>query len=132
MSRKTTHKSGNEKFDISLYVIGIFFYHGVAHSVNLYNNTHIIIAPFSEMPGGTCKSNRLVIRLGAGAWCLVALVLGLAYNSTLITYVISPNNPPLVNSIKDVARNPKIRVLVEKGWGVDIFLSVYINVVNKI
>ena len=84
------------------------------------------------MPGGTCKSNILAIRLAAGAWCLVALVLGLAYSSTLITYVISPNNPPLVNSIKDVARNPKIRVLVEKGWGVDIFLSVYINVVNKI
>ena len=76
MSRKTTDKSGNGKFDISLYVIGIFFYQGVALSLNLYNNTHIIIAPFWEIPGGTCKSNRLVIRLGAGAWCLVALVLG--------------------------------------------------------
>ena len=67
---------------------------------------------------------RLAIRLVAGAWCLVAIFLGLAYNSTLITYVIKPNNAPLINSVHDVVDNPEVHVLVEKNLGTDVLFSV--------
>ena len=78
----------------------------------------------TAISGGQRISNRLAIRLVVGAWCLVALFLGQAYNSTLITYVIAHNAQPLINSIHDIANNPNIHVLVEKGWAMDILFGV--------
>lgn len=60
----------------------------------------------------------------AGAWSLAAFVLSQAYTSTLITFVISPNQRPLINSINDLVANPHIRLLVERNAGFDVILSV--------
>lgn len=60
----------------------------------------------------------------AGVWCLAAFVLSQAYMSTLFTYVISPNQRPLVNSINDVVASPNIRLLVEKNVAFDVMFSV--------
>ena len=74
--------------------------------------------------GGPIISKRLPIRLVAGIWCLAAFVLSQAYNSTLITYVIAPNNPPLINSVLDIVNNPNIHLVVEKNMGLDVVISV--------
>ena len=74
--------------------------------------------------GGPIVSKRLPIRLVAGIWCLAAFVLSQAYNSTLITYVIAPNNPPLINSVLDIVNNPNIHLVVEKNMGLDVVISV--------
>nr|CAH0101150.1 unnamed protein product [Daphnia galeata] len=73
--------------------------------------------------GGPIISKRLPIRLVAGIWCLAAFVLSQAYNSTLITYVIAPNNPPLINSVLDIVNNPNIHLVVEKNMGLDVVIS---------
>ncbi len=59
-----------------------------------------------------------------GSWCLSALVLGCAYNSLLISYILRSNNQALVVSAADLAKNSKIQIAVNKGNGVDIVLSV--------
>ena len=53
--------------------------------------------------GGSYTVNRLPIRLIACAWSLAAFVFVQAYNSTLITYVLAPNNSPLVKSFHELA-----------------------------
>lgn len=60
----------------------------------------------------------------AAIWCLAAFVLSQAYNSTLITYVIAPNENPLINSVLDIVNNPNIHLLVEKNMGMDVVISV--------
>jgi ionotropic glutamate receptor len=60
-----------------------------------------------------------------GSWCLSALVLGCAYNSLLISYILGSNyQAALVVSPADLAKNSKIQIAVNKGNGVDIVLSV--------
>ncbi len=44
---------------------------------------------------GPCIWKGLVYRIVVGVWCLAAFVLLQSYNSLLITYIITPNNPPL-------------------------------------
>lgn len=51
-----------------------------------------------QIKGVRCESNRLSLRLVAGVWCLAAFVFVQAYMSTLITYVVTPINFPLINS----------------------------------
>ena len=59
-----------------------------------------------------------------GSWCLSALVLGCAYNSLLISYVLGSNYQVLVVSSADLAKNSNIQIAVTKGNGVDLVLSV--------
>jgi hypothetical protein len=60
-----------------------------------------------------------------GSWCLSALVLGCAYNSLLISYILGSNyQAALVVSPADLVKNSKIQIAVNKGNGVDIVLSV--------
>jgi hypothetical protein len=65
----------------------------------------------------------------AGIWCLAAFVLSQAYNSTLITYVIAPNNRPLINSVLDIVNDPKIHLVVEKNMGLDVVISVWFIII---
>ncbi|EFX82168.1 hypothetical protein DAPPUDRAFT_241316 [Daphnia pulex] len=51
--------------------------------------------------GGSCKSKRLPYRLVAGVWTLAAFVFVQAYTSTLFTYVVTPINHPLIDSVYD-------------------------------
>ena len=52
-------------------------------------------------------SNRLPIRLIAGAWSLAALVFVLSYNSTLITYVLAPTNHRMVGSFHELVESSR-------------------------
>nr|CAH0101879.1 unnamed protein product [Daphnia galeata] len=70
--------------------------------------------------GGSCPSNRLPFRLVAGVWCLAAFIFVQAYNSTLFTYVVTPVNQPLVNSINDVLESNDIQLLVMKASPLEV------------
>ncbi len=81
------------------------------------------------MLGGPCAAKKLAIRLVVGAWCLAAFVLGQAYNSTFVTYVIAPVAQPLINSVHDIVNDPNIRVVVRKDRGMDVFFSVISEII---
>lgn len=73
--------------------------------------------------GGPCTSNRLSFRFVAGAWSLTAFIFVQAYNSTLLTYVLTPINNPLINSPYDIPERKDVHLLIKKGGSTDIFLS---------
>ena len=64
------------------------------------------------------------MRFLIGAWCLAAAVLVNSYSSVLITYVLAPNNPPLINSVYDLVQTDYIKLVVDKGRGLDVVISV--------
>lgn len=78
----------------------------------------------SIIPGGPCPSKRILFRLFAGSWCLAAAVLTYSYSSILITYVLAPVQPPLLNSVYDLVKDNEARLVVEKGRGYDALISV--------
>ena len=55
---------------------------------------------------------------------MAAVVLVQAYTSLLITYIIDPNNPPLIKNVNDIVNNPEIKFIVEKTRGYDYIISV--------
>ena len=70
-------------------------------------------------------SNKLALRLVGGAWCLLGFVLVTAYQSVLISFILTPvMEPPLVKSIVDVANKKDVRFLVEKGNAVELQFTV--------
>lgn len=77
--------------------------------------------------GCNCPEERLTIRIIAGTWCLVCFVLVTSYNSVLISYVTSPNTEPLITSIHDLTNTSHVNLVVDKGLGFDIVLSVVKN-----
>jgi hypothetical protein len=72
-------------------------------------------------------SNRLSFRLVAGVWSLAAFIFVQAYTSTLITYVVTPVNPPLVSSAYDLVDKKDINVLVRKSGAIDTMFSASIS-----
>lgn len=81
--------------------------------------------------GGLCISNEVKFRLVAAGWTLAAFVLVQAYTSILFTYVIAPNNSPLINSIYDVADTSDLQLFVKKGGTMDTLIhSVCANQFN--
>jgi hypothetical protein len=59
-----------------------------------------------------------------GAWCFLILVLLNVYNGTLISYVMQTGRAlPLLTSSEDAAES-NVLLVVNKGLGPDIFLSV--------
>lgn len=74
--------------------------------------------------GGPCLWWPHSIRLVAAAWCLAAFILVNGYCSTLITYVISHYNPPLIESVHDLARDSTINLIVDKGKAFEFWFSV--------
>ena len=84
------------------------------------------------LTGGYISCKITSFRIVIGAWCLLTLVLVNVYNGVLISYVTATRQtPPLINSIDDVATKSNIHIIVNKGQGPDIVLSVlfmsYIN-----
>ncbi len=60
-----------------------------------------------------------------GSWCLGALVLGCAYNSLLISYILgSSAAEPLVDSALELVHNSNVQVVVDKGRGAELVLLV--------
>ena len=65
------------------------------------------------------------MRLVLGAWCIAAFVLVTAYQSLLISYILAPEmEPPIVNSLADLANKTNVQLLIEKGLPIDSFLTV--------
>ena len=70
-------------------------------------------------------SRRLALRLIAGSWCILAFVLVTAYQSVLISYIVTPvMQSPLANSIAELANNKDAQVVVEKGFVADTSITV--------
>ena len=76
--------------------------------------------------GGCCSSKKLAIRLAAGTWCLACFVIVTAYSSVLISFIISPNLKPIIESIRDIPNVPGLRVVAIKGASVERVLSVIV------
>jgi ionotropic glutamate receptor len=76
-----------------------------------------------QIKGVLCESNRLSLRLVVGVWCLAAFVFVQAYMSTLITYVVTPINFPLINSAYDIPGEKEVNVLIRKSGLVDYYFS---------
>lgn len=64
------------------------------------------------------------IRLLSATWCLVAAVLTNSYGSVLITYVLAPNRPPVINSVYDIAKEYDAKLVLERGRGYDSVITV--------
>lgn len=69
-------------------------------------------------------SQKLAIRILAGAWCISCFILITAYSSVLISFVTSPYYKPLINSIYDFPKNAEIKITVDKGKYPDILFTV--------
>lgn len=63
----------------------------------------------------------------AGVWTLAAFFFVQTYNSTLITYIITPVNVPLMSTVQDIVENPDIYVFIKKAGVSDTLLSVKLN-----
>ncbi|EFX78662.1 hypothetical protein DAPPUDRAFT_246066 [Daphnia pulex] len=63
--------------------------------------------------GGFCPLKWLPFRLVAGAWTLAAFFFVQSYTSTLFTYVVTPINPPLINSVDDIVDSGDINLLAK-------------------
>ncbi|EFX82428.1 hypothetical protein DAPPUDRAFT_241241 [Daphnia pulex] len=69
------------------------------------------------------NSKRLTLRLVAGVWILAAFVFVQAYTSLLFTYVLTPVNNPLMNSVYDISENSHINVFTTMAGMSDTVLS---------
>ncbi|XP_046449208.1 ionotropic receptor 93a-like [Daphnia pulex] len=87
---------------------------------------------------GPCTSKRLSFRLVAGVWTLAAFIFVQAYNSILFTYVVSPVNQPLINSVYDIIERNDVQLLTRKGSSMNILVSnpnatpIYIKLKKKL
>ena len=60
----------------------------------------------------------------AGTWCVFAFFLVSFYTTTLISFVTSPNEQPLVNSVYDIPKKAGVNIVFDKRQYIDILLSV--------
>jgi ionotropic glutamate receptor len=68
-------------------------------------------------------SKRLPYRLVAGVWTLAAFIFVQAYTSTLITYVVTPINQALIDSVYDVIDNGDINLVIREAGFMNTLLS---------
>ena len=64
---------------------------------------------------GYFPSRSLPLRIVAGAWCLIAVVIFYAYTSTLISYISLPVYDPIINNWEELAASKTIRFATYKG-----------------
>ena len=74
--------------------------------------------------GGVCYPTLLRIRLIAAAWCLAAFFVVNAYNTTLISFISSPNLQPVIDSIYEIQKKPELRMVLDKDQYSDSVFSV--------
>ena len=78
-----------------------------------------------NIKGAYVQAKFTKIRLIAGCWCLLCLVMVNVYNGTLTSYLTRPKNAePLINKIEDLLIDPQIHLVVDKGKGTDALFSV--------
>ncbi len=82
----------------------------------------------NRIGGGSISCQITSVRLVVGAWCLMTLVLVNVYNGILISYVMAIHRaPPIASTELDIAFNPNIRLVVDKGQSGDLWFSVIIH-----
>ena len=59
-------------------------------------------------------SSRLSLRVVAGSWCLVTVVLVYAYNSTLISYISLSKYELVLNTFEDLAASKTLRIITQR------------------
>jgi hypothetical protein len=74
--------------------------------------------------GAYCGKRQLAIRFAAAAWCLACFVLVQVYSSTLIAFITSPNNKPIINSVYDIEKVPGLKITVNRNFAADLRLLV--------
>jgi ionotropic glutamate receptor len=62
-------------------------------------------------------------------WTLAAFIFVQAYTSTLITYIVTPVNQPLITSAYDIAERSDIQLFVRKMGTADNLISASSNFV---
>ena len=75
--------------------------------------------------GNFFPSSRLSLRLVAGTWCLVCVVLVNAYAGNLTSFLTTPKLNPIIQSFEDMAKSTQLRVSVEKGTLIHGIIMVY-------
>jgi hypothetical protein len=60
----------------------------------------------------------------AAAWCLAAFVVVNVYNTTLISFISSPNLQPVIDTIYDIQKKPELQIVLDKAQYSDLFFSV--------
>lgn len=66
-----------------------------------------------------------LVRIVIGAWCIFILVLLNTYNGTLISFVTAtPRARPLVSSLQGLMDERDIHLVVDRGYGHDVVISV--------
>ena len=64
------------------------------------------------------------MRLAGGAWCIAALILSNFYSSVLTSLITVSIPVPIVNSVKELANNDNIELIIQKGFGTAAYISV--------
>ncbi|EFX82430.1 hypothetical protein DAPPUDRAFT_241238 [Daphnia pulex] len=59
----------------------------------------------------------------AGVWTLAAFFFVQTYTSTLITYIITPVNDPLISTVQDIVDSSDINVFIKMAGVADTLLS---------
>jgi hypothetical protein len=86
---------------------------------------------YRNWTGGYISNKITAIRLVIGSWCLLTLVLLNVYNGMLFSFVTTtPRASPLVNSVEDVATNPNVFLILNKGLGAESTISVWTFTLN--
>lgn len=64
------------------------------------------------------------MRLAGGAWCLAALLLTNYYSSVLTSLITTTTPVPIINSLEDAANNDNVDIMLVKGFGANVLLTV--------
>ena len=71
--------------------------------------------PFLLNSGSTLSSRSLAMRLTAGVWCLMSIVLVNAYLGSFMSRLALPKYDPIVESFEELADGNKLQVMAAKG-----------------
>ncbi len=115
-----------EKTSISTYLA--IYFHKVWFRLGIYEA--IKSNRFLKI-GIDFNSKCLSFRLVAGVWILAAFIFVQAYTSILFTYIVTPVNTPLMNSVYDISENSHINVFIKMAGISDTLLSASSNIIRK-
>nr|CAH0101820.1 unnamed protein product [Daphnia galeata] len=96
---------------------------GWLHYVRQIGKHYIYVFGNLFSQGGPCSSRRLAFRIVAGVWCLAAFIFVQSYTSILFTYIMTPVNQPLINSVYDLVERSDVQFLIRKGSTLNRFIS---------
>ena len=106
------------------YVSNVFFSHGIFYlKWNPAQSSPLKLLSY-QYQGGWCSSKKLAIRLAAGTWCLACFIIVTAYSSVLISFIVSPNLKPIINSIEDIPKVHRLKVTTIEDSTIHRIMSV--------